>query len=285
MNLAPIKTHIFGRTGREVTCVGLGGEGVLRTNNRTAEARQVIQAAIAEGITYFDCAHVYADSELYYGSVWQEQSRLRSQIFQASKSASRDKSGARADLDRTLKRMKTDYLDLWQIHDVRTMADLDKIAGPGGALETFIEARSSGLVRHIGVTGHHDPQILSRAVKEWPVDAVMMPVNPVEGALGGFLTTTLPAAIQKGVAVIAMKILGASHYIIPELDITPDRLIRYALSFDIAVAIVGCSSPQEVKILAETGREATPFSEKEISEIEDIFSPHTRRLAFYRGVI
>jgi len=283
--MTPIKKHIFGRTGREVTRVGLGGEGILRTNARNAEARQVIQTAIAEGINYFDCAHVYADSELYYGSVWQEQPRLRSQVFQASKSASRNKSGARDDLERTLKRMQTDYLDLWQIHDIRTAADIAEISGPGGALEAFLDARSSGLVRHIGVTGHHDPQILSQAVNEWPVDAVMMPVNPVEGVLGGFLTTTLPAAIQKGIAVIAMKILGASHYIIPELDITPDRLIRYALSFDITVAIVGCSRPQEVKNLADTGREGVPLSEKEVLSLEDTLAPHARRLAYYRGVI
>ena len=278
-----LKINMFGQTGRKVTCVGLGGEGVLRTHNHMAEAERVIRSALDEGISYFDCAHVYADSELYYGSVWRKKPQLRTRIFQASKSASRDKSGARADLERTLNRMQTDYLDLWQIHDVRTEADIAEIGGSGGALEAFVEAKSSGLVRHIGVTGHHDPQILTRAVEEWPVDAVMMPVNPVEGVLGGFLSTTLQTARQKNIAVIAMKILGASHYIIPKLDITPDRLIRYALSYDIDVAIVGCSSTEEVRTLADTGREMLPLSEKEISDIENIFAPNARRLAYYRG--
>ena len=119
-------------------------------------------------------------------------------VFQASKSAVRGKAGALAELDQTLKRLQTDYLDLWQIHDIRTPEDIEMIGGPGGALEAFVEAKASGRVRFIGVTGHRQPEILTRAVEDWPVDAVMMPVNPVEGVLGGFLTSTLPAAREKG---------------------------------------------------------------------------------------
>jgi aryl-alcohol dehydrogenase-like predicted oxidoreductase len=285
MTLTSIPNVPFGSTGRSVTRVGLGGEGVLRTNGRAAEANEVIRTAVDAGIAYFDSARVYADSELYYGSVWGADPAARQRVFQASKSAVRGKAGALAELDQTLKRLRTDYLDLWQIHDIRTTADLAMIAGPGGALEAFLEAKASGRVRFIGVTGHREPDILTSAVEEWPVDAVMMPVNPVEGILGGFLTSTLPAARKKGIAVIAMKVLGASHYVKPQLDLTADRLIRYALAQDITLAIVGCSNPVEVRTLAEAGCDPVPMAAEEQDRLHEMVRPYTRKLAYYRGVM
>jgi aryl-alcohol dehydrogenase-like predicted oxidoreductase len=285
MNPHTIAMRNFGSTHQKVTRTGLGGEGVLRTHGRKPEARSVIHQAIDQGVNYFDSARVYADSEVYYGSVWKESPDKRLKIFQASKSASRDKTGAMADLEQTLERLQTDYLDLWQIHDVRTLHDLTIISGPGGALEAFVEAKSAGHVRFIGVTGHHDPEILAQAVRNWPVDAVMMPVNPVEGILGGFLTETLPAAREKKIAVIAMKVLGAAHFLLPQTQISAEALIRYALSFDIDVAIVGCATPAEVKTLAATGRVAGPLAENERRQLLSLFKPFARRLAYYRGVI
>ena len=273
------------KAGQQVTRVGLGGEGILRTYGKTVQALEVIQEAITQGLTYFDSAPAYSDSERYYGSVWGESPQVRSRVFQASKSASRHKEGAVYDLENTLSNMGISYLDLWQIHDVRTDEDLQAISGPDGALEAFLEAKSSGKVRFIGVTGHHDPGVLTKAVEEWPVDSVMIPVNPVEGILGGFLTSTLPAAKKKGIAIIGMKILGASYYVQPKLGITPATLIRYALSQDITVAIVGCSNAQEVKTLANVGRSLSPLSGKEKTDLMERLEPHARRLAFYRGVL
>jgi aryl-alcohol dehydrogenase-like predicted oxidoreductase len=280
-----IPTVPFGQTGLSVTRVGLGGEGVLRTHMQTLQAREVIYGAIAEGISYFDSAQAYAGSEGYYGTVWTESPQARTRIFQASKSASRSRTGAVSDLENTLANMNTDYLDLWQIHDVRTEEEMEMIAGPGGALEAFLEARSSGKVRSIGVTGHHDPKVLTKAVEAWPVDSVMIPVNPVEAAVGGFLTSTLPAAKEKGIAVIGMKILGASYYLHPTLGVSPHMLIRFALSHDITVGIVGCSNLEEVYSLAKAGRDFTGMSEEEMSELVQTFTPYARKLAFYRGVL
>ncbi len=279
-----MKSVNFGSTGRKVSLVGLGGEGVLRTYNRMKEAQAVIRAALDEGVTYFDSARVYSDSEIYYGSIWKQEPALRKSIFQTSKSASRNKDGALADLQGSLERLQTDYLDLWQIHDVRTDEDFQAISGPGGALEAFVEARAKGIVRFIGVTGHHDPYILTRAVEEWPVDSVLLPVNPVEEILTGFLTDTLPAAKKKGIATIGMKVLGGSHYILPKLDINPETLIRYSLSQEITLPIVGCKSPEEVKTLAAAGERLGPLSAGERKILVDKFRPYATSMAFYRGV-
>ena len=280
-----IVKNVFRAGSQQVTRVGLGGEGILRTSGRALHARRVIEAALDQGITYFDSAPAYRDSEIYLGSLWKEKPQARERVFQASKSGRRDKTGALSDLEKTLQRLQTDYLDLWQIHDLRTRNDFEAISGPNGALEAFVEAKKSGRVKHIGVTGHHDPGILAGAVKEWPVDAVMLPVNPVEELLGGFLTITLPEAQNKNIAVIGMKILGASHYILPKFNITADILIRLALSHDITVAIVGCSSSDEVGTLAKAGADSITVPGEEKERVLDVFRPYSRKLAFYRGVI
>lgn len=278
-----IKKRPFGNTGQSITCVGLGGEGILRTFNKDKEARPVIREAARAGLTYFDSAKAYAGSEDYLGQFWQEHQNLRSQIFQTSKSASRSKDAALKDLDHTLQRLGLDYLDLWQIHDVRTLEDLRAIEGPGGALEGFMEAKEKGLTRYIGVTGHYNPQILLHAVQKWPVDAVLLPVNPAEGTLkNSFLSTTLPAAVSKNIAVIGMKVLGAKHYISPENDVTAELLIRYALSQMVSTVIVGCATVEEVQVLALEGENFEPMEIDAMEKLEDFFRPHAQKLAYYR---
>jgi aryl-alcohol dehydrogenase-like predicted oxidoreductase len=111
-NMAQLKTRSFGKNGRDVTVVGLGGEGILRTYGEEPMAARVIEEAALQGIGYFDTAPAYSGSEGYYGAFWRSHHKLRDGIFQTSKSAARDARGARADLDRTLKTLGLDHLDL-----------------------------------------------------------------------------------------------------------------------------------------------------------------------------
>lgn len=275
----------FGGSGPSVTQVGLGGEGVLRTYGRENEARAVIEEAAAQGITYFDTAPAYSGSQGYYGRFWRSQADLRQAVFQTSKSAERSYAGAMADLKASLQIMGLESLDLWQIHDIRTRQDIQEIEGPEGALKAFLEARETGLVRFLGVTGHHAPKILEHAVKNWSVDAVLMPVNPAEAVLGGFLDRVMGFAGDRGLAVIGMKVLGASHYISQQHGVTAELLLRFALSQPISTAIVGCSSPAQVRALAEAGRNFEPLSKEEEMHLLELFRPHAGRLAYYRGAI
>ncbi len=280
-----LSPDVFPASGKTITRVGLGGEGVLRTTGKKKDARAVIKEAVSQGISYFDSARVYMDSELYYGSFWKKHPGQREKIFHTSKSANRTREGALSELSQTLSRLNTSYLDLWQIHDVRDEKDLALISGKGGALAAFVEARDMGLVRHIGVTGHHDPEILAKAVEAWPVDAVLMPVNPVEEIIGGFLTRTLEAAHKKSIPVIGMKVLGGKHYIAKDLGITAGLLTRFALSYDISLVIVGCKTPEEVRELVEAGKSPAPLTPDEKKEIIKPFVPMAEKLAFYRGSI
>ncbi|MFO0579101.1 MAG: aldo/keto reductase [Polyangia bacterium] len=277
-----LPTRTLGATARTVTCFGLGGEGVLRTFGRDVAAESVIAAAVARGVTYFDSAHAYAGSEAYYGRYWQAHPEARARVFITSKSASRDAAGARRDLASTLARMHTSYLDLWQLHDLRDESDLAEITRRGGALEAFLEARQAGRVRHIGVTGHHDPAILLKAVRELPVETVLLPVNVVEGVIGGFLTEVVPEARRRKLGVIGMKVLGQRTLL--EAGFTAHELIRYALLQDIDTAILGCSTPSEVEDNALSAT-APPLPAAEAEQLLLRVRRRARQLAYYRGVI
>ena len=265
--------------------VGLGGEGILRTEGRKEEALRMLAAAFESGIRYYDSAPAYAGSERYLGLFWQEHPEWVKGTFQTSKSAQRDASGASGDLARTLSRLGRDHLGLWQIHDVRDADDIRRLEGPRGALRAFYEARETGTARGIGVTGHHDPAILLHAVTEWDIDSVLLPVSPVETALGGFSDEVIPAARERGIGVIGMKVLGAGTYLSPESGLSAENLIRYALSQDVDLVIAGCSTPEEVRLLARLGREHTPMEEQDQARMVEAVRPYADRLAYYRGVI
>jgi aryl-alcohol dehydrogenase-like predicted oxidoreductase len=258
--------------------LGLGGEGVLRTFGQEAEATAVIREAIARGVTYYDCARAYDGSEQYHGAVWGKDPSAREKIFLCSKSASRDAAGVRRDLAQTLKNMRVERLDLLQIHDVRTERDLIAITRPNGALEAFVEAKREGRIGHIGVTGHHDPEVLLRAVRELPVETVLLPVNVVESVVGGFLDRVLPEAHARGMSVIGMKVMGGGMF--TRAGLAADVLLRWALRSAADVLIVGCSSPSEVA--SNVSRE-TPLGDDEASELEARVRADARKLAYYRG--
>ena len=193
----------LGRTGMEVTILGLGGEGVLRTHGFEREAYALINRALDLGITYCESARAYDGSESYYGKALRER---RSEVFLTSKSHARDKAGALAHLHETLRNMKTDHLDLWQVHDVRTRDDIENIFGPGGAIEAFVEAKEKGLARFIGITGHHDPAIIRACIERYRFDTVLLPVNPAEPAHRSFITEVIPLAREREMGVVGMKV-------------------------------------------------------------------------------
>ena len=198
-----IPTRKLGETGAEVTILGLGGEGVLRTYGQEAEAYELINHAIDLGITYFESSRAYSGSESYYGLALKER---RKEIFLASKSHARDKKGAMAHLRQTLANMKTDHLDLWQVHDVRTEEEIEEIFSSNGAIQAFREAKEKGLTRFVGVTGHHDPFITRRCIERFDFDIVLIPLNPAEPAYRSYIEHVIPLAREKRMGVVAMKV-------------------------------------------------------------------------------
>jgi aryl-alcohol dehydrogenase-like predicted oxidoreductase len=282
--MTELPTTVFGPDAVKVTRIGLGGEGVLRTRNRKAEAREVIHEAIQQKITYFDTAPAYQDSQSYLGSVWAEQPEARDAVFQTSKSPGRRYDQAMVDLNNSLKLLNSNHLDLWQIHDLRTWEEVRQIEGAQGALKAFTTAREQGLVRHIGVTGHHDPEVLGHAVANWPLDSVLLPANPAEAILGGFLDGVVSKARERKLTVIGMKCLGGGQYVQPDRGISAEMLIQYALNCPVDLIIIGCSSPEQVKAMVSTASKWEAGG-LEPQQIEEAFRPYAAKLAFYRGTL
>ncbi len=269
----------LGKTGADVTILGLGGEGILRTYGYEKKAYELINKAIDLGINYFESAQAYSGSETYYGLALKER---RDDIFLTSKSHARDKEGALGHLRETLKNMKTDYLDLWQIHDVRTEEDIKMIFGRGGALEAFVEAKSQSLVRFIGVTGHHDPTVIKKCIEKFDFDTVLLPVNPAEPNYKSFLDDVIPLATEKGMGVIGMKVYfrGLAEQL--PFFTTMEPFYRFALSQPISAAVIGCDSIEQ---LEENVKFATSFRQmplEKMQELEEAVAPYARQLMYYK---
>jgi aryl-alcohol dehydrogenase-like predicted oxidoreductase len=274
-----IPKRILGNTGIEVALIGLGGEGILRTYGYEKDASQLINRAIDLGVTYFESARAYSGSESYYGKALKGR---RKEIFLASKSHARDKGGALNHLQETLKQMMTDHLDLWQVHDMRTEGDIKEIFGPDGALEAFAGAKKKGLVRFIGVTGHHDPSIITRCIQDFDFDTVLIPVNPAEPVHKSFIDEVIPIAQRKGMGIVGMKAYfrGLAQRI-PGYG-TLEPFFRFALSHPISTVVIGCDSIKQLEENVGFARAFKAMSREELGRIIDLVSPHARQLMYYK---
>jgi aryl-alcohol dehydrogenase-like predicted oxidoreductase len=269
----------LGRTGAEVSVLGLGGEGVLRTTGYEEEAYALINKAIDLGINYCESARAYSGSESYYGRALGER---RKSIFLTSKSHARDKKGALSHLHETLKNMKTDHLDLWQVHDVRTKDDVAAIFGPHGAIEAFVEAKEKGMTRFVGVTGHHDPLIIRKCIELFPFDTVLLPVNPGEPSYKSFLKEVIPLALEKQMGIIGMKVYfrGLAQSLPWYTSLEP--FLRFALSQPVTNVVIGCD---DVEQLAENVRFAesyVPMTDLEMQALVHEVSLYARKLMYYK---
>ena len=269
----------LGRTGHEATIMGLGGEGILRTYGYKSQAYDLINRAIDLGINYFESARAYSGSEAYYGLALRER---RNDLFLTSKSHARDKQGALDHLRQTLANMKTDHLDLWQVHDVRTDEEIEAIFGPRGAIHAFVEAKKQGLTRFIGVTGHHDPFITKRCVEMFDFDTVLIPVNPAEPVYKSYLQHVLPVAQKKNMGIIAMKIYfrGFASKLPWYTDMEP--FFRFALSQPVTLAVIGCDNLEQLEENVNFASSFGPMGEDEIQDLIDEVYPYGRKLMYYK---
>lgn len=272
----------LGRTGALVEAVSLGGEGILRTRGRHAEAVPMIVEALRSGVRYCDTAPAYDQSQDYYGEAFRAAGPdARERVFLASKTHARQRDGALRLLDDSLRRLGTDHLDLWQLHDLRTRQDLDQIFGKGGAIEAVEQARADGRVRFAGITGHHDPAILVEAMRRYPVDTVLCAINPADPRRAPFVSTVVAEARRRDVGVIGMKVMAAGA-LLHDRAATPAELIRYASSLADTV-IIGCSSVAEVRMNLEAGRDQAPMSEAERLALEARVAPRASRYDTFKA--
>jgi aryl-alcohol dehydrogenase-like predicted oxidoreductase len=237
-----IPKRVFGKTGEKLTVIGQAGGrfGMVSFEEAVAVTRHAVEL----GVNYFDCAHTYwgGRSEEVYGQVLPA---ARKKVFITTKSDKRDKAGARAELELSLKRMKTDYVDLWQIHAVGEMEEVDRIFGPGGAIEAFEEAKKQGLCRFIGFTGHRDPRVHLEMLKRYDkYDTILMPLHPAEPAYLSFEKDVLPVAVQKGLGIQGMK-STANAKLLQRFSVR--ECIQYVLSLPVHCLALGCTTVGQIE--------------------------------------
>ncbi len=277
-----LEARKLGATGVDVDAFSLGGEGILRTRGREREAVPMILEAISLGVRYMDTAPAYAGSQDYYGAAFREAGEAaRKKVFLATKTHERDRDSARSLLDDSLKRLGTSWVDLWQMHDLRSKDDLDRIFAKGGALEAATFAKEQGLVRFIGITGHHDPAILVEAMRRHPFDTVLAAMNPADPARSPFLSTVVVEARKRNIGVIGMKSLAVGRLVADGVAKAAE-LIRYAASFADTV-IIGCSSKEEVRANVEASKGASRMTQDELASLEARVRPSAARYDTFKA--
>ena len=195
----PLERRALGRTGERLSIIGFGGIVVM--NATPAEASSRVAHAIDRGVNYFDVAPSYGNAEERLGPALEP---YRRQVFLACKTQERSRAGAQAELEGSLKRLRTDHVDLYQLHAVTTREDVDQILGPGGALEAFTAARTAGKARFLGFSAHSVDAAL-RLIDAFAFDTILFPVNFATWHAGNFGPQVLEAAQRKSMGILALK--------------------------------------------------------------------------------
>jgi predicted aldo/keto reductase-like oxidoreductase len=259
----------FGRSEEMVSALTLGGAHLAGVGTQR-EAIKIVHAAIDGGITFLDNAWEYADgkAEEIMGKAldkgWREKVFLMTKVC----THGRDRKVAMRQLEESLRRLKTDYLDLWQVHECVYYSDPQNHFAPGGVIEALVEAKEKGLVRYVGFTGHKDPAIhLEMLSYDFPFDSVQMPLNCFDASFKSFEKNVLPVARDRGLAVLGMKSMGGEGDAVKKKVVTPQEMLRYAMSLPVTTTVSGIDSMHILRQNLAVARGFTPMSETEMSAL------------------
>ena len=270
----------LGRTGQKISVVGYPGLALSKISQ--AKASAALRAAFDAGVNYFDVAPAYGDAEVKMGAAMQATRIPRDEIFLASKTKSRDAAGARAELERSLRRLKTDHLDLYQLHVMSTADEVREVLAPDGALEAFLRARDEGKVRWLGFSAHTKSAALA-LLKAHKFDTVMYPVNFIEHFTHQFDPEVLALARAEGAAVIAIKPISAGGwksgerpsrggwwYRPLEEQSEIDLAIRFSLSLDPVVSVLPTSFYDLAEKSIVAGKAYRPASDADLEALREL---------------
>ena len=263
----------LGRTGEQVSAIGLGGFHMAKTPE-PQESIRIIRAAIDGGITFMDNCWDYheGESEVRMGLALRDGYRQR--VFLMTKLDGQTREAAAAQLEQSLRRLQTDYVDLVQMHEIIRPDDPERIFAPGGAIEALIAAREAGKVRYIGFTGHKDPDIhLKMLAQDFAWDTVQLPLNCFDAHYRSFEAMVLPVLVARGIGVLGMKPLAGGRLLESGAVGAPECL-RYALTLPTSVVITGCENVEQVEQALRAGRDFTPMSPEEIDSLLARTRPH-----------
>jgi len=253
-----MESRPFGKTGKEFPILSFGGQRIVDGHGCSEEeAIGIVNAAIDRGIKYFDTAWIYSEgqAETRMGKVVKHR---RSEMWIATKTWDPNKDNARKQLETSLTRLQTDYVDEWRLHNVWDYIRLDEFTSTGGALEAAIQARDEGLVKYISISCHTDPQILVEALNRFPFDSALIAVSALDHFFFSFVDEFLPIANAKGIATIGMKVLGLGS-----LTHEVERSLRYAFGLPVSTIIVGMETMEQLEQNLSIAENYMPLSDEE----------------------
>ncbi len=269
---AAVPLRPFGRTGEMVSIMSLGGHSSTNPKKLSEkESVRLIQRALDEGITFMDNCWDYHDgvAEERMGKALADGGR-RDKAFLMTKVCGRTAKEAQSNLDDSLRRLKTDRLDLWQFHEIVYDNDPDWVFAADGAIHTGLKALQAGKVRYLGFTGHKDPSIhLAMLAKPYPWSAVQMPLNVMDVHFRSFQKLVLPELNKRGIAALGMKSLGGNGSIVSQAGVPVEEAIRYVLSLPIATLVSGIDSEKVLDQNLKIVREFQPLKAEERRTIEE----------------
>jgi len=257
----------FGNTGENFPILSFGGQRIVDEHNCSEkEAIEIVNTAIDRGIRYFDTAWMYSEgqAETRMGKVVKHR---RDEMWIATKTWDPTRDGAWKQLETSLTRLQTDHVDEWRLHNMWDYTRLDEFTSTGGALEATIQAREEGLVKHISISCHTDPQILVEALNRFPFDSALIAVSALDHFFFSFVDEFLPIANAKGIATIGMKVLGLGS-----LTHEVERSLRYAFDLPVSTVIVGMESMDQLEENLRIAENHVPLSDEE-------------RLTFFQDIV
>jgi aryl-alcohol dehydrogenase-like predicted oxidoreductase len=270
-----IEKRSLGRTGEMLSMIGFGG--IIVMNATPSEASEAVKLAIDSGINYFDVAPSYGDAEIKLGPALEP---YRKNVFLACKTTQRSKTEAAAELEKSLKNLRTDHVDLYQFHAVTTQDDVDKIFAPGGAMEAYQEAKKAGKIRFIGFSAHSVEAALAM-MDLYDFDTILYPINFVTWYAGNFGAQVLEKAKQKNMGILALKAMArgpwpkdADKSVYPKCwyePLTSEEDIKMGLRFTLSHPVTAALTPGDIRLfktaLGVSGN-LKPLKEKEIEDIK-----------------
>ena len=273
----------LGGTGLTLPVLGLGGSASpLSRPGAEAEAIAIIERALDLGVRYFDTAANYGPSEERLGQVLPTRRR---EVVIASKTAARDRDRAWRQLEQSLTRLQTDYLDLWQFHALTHAWDIDTILNErSGAILAAQEAQEQGIVRQVGITGHHNPGIITTALSRYRFDTALVPINAADvHTPESFIETVLPVAQQQNTGVIAMKV-PAYGRLLKGGQLSMEDVLGYALSQPgVSLSVIAADTLEQLEENVVAARRFTPMSAEAIAAVEAQTASVWQDSSFFRA--
>jgi uncharacterized protein len=252
----------FGKIGVKFPILSFGAQRIVDAHGCSEkQAVEIMNHALDRGMRYFDTAPVYSagQSEERVGKVARHR---RKEMWIVTKTRTRTAKESRLQLEESLRRIQTDHVDEWRLHNIWSLEELDKVTGPGGSLEAAIQARQEGLIRYISISGHTNPRVQIEALNRFPFDSVLCAVSALDHFILSFAEEFLPVANAKGVAIIGMKVMGLGA-----LAPFYEKALRYTLGLPISTAIVGMETMEQLEKNLSVAENFRPLTDEERLEL------------------